>query len=335
MADDYSKCENTGDGARNVPDQATCQQRASTAGAPFYSFREDNLKCYYSMSCDRAQSNTNLLENCACLWRRYQFGSEEYEQNCPAPSGLTVWSESRFHGNAAADADGCVHDATWETAVSICASVPGARMCTQQEMAAGCTAGTGCGHDSDMIWTSTPGTGPGVVTVTPPADCHFATCGNPNDPNCVPETCADNSEVHEVRYVLPLCLPSAFPFSHPVSITDYPVSITDHAPLSHAQVRCCSDTESVFGHMKCPDASGLTVWSASVFRGNAAADAQGCVHDATWETAASVCASVPGARLCTQEEMAAGCTKGTGCGHDADMIWTATSDLAGSTGPGR
>ena len=78
-----------------------------------------------------------------------------YEMKCPAGSGLTVWSDSVFNGNAAADDDGCVHDATWETAVSVCASVPGARMCTQEEMAAGCTAGTGCGHDGDMIWTGT------------------------------------------------------------------------------------------------------------------------------------------------------------------------------------
>ena len=70
----------------------------------------------------------------------------------------------------------------------------------------------------------------GPCTEAPTCDdgpaCHIVSCGNPAHSNCVEETCAANSELHEVRCVLPLCLPSAPSFSHPVSVTD-------HAPLSH------------------------------------------------------------------------------------------------------
>jgi hypothetical protein len=227
MGDDYSKCENTGDAAREVSNQATCQQRASTAGASFYSFQQDNRRCYYSMSCDASVSTS-------ALWKRYKFGNEEYEQNCPAASGLTVWSESRFYGNAAANADGCVNsvnncddgcvnDATWETAVSVCADTDGARLCTQEEMAAGCTTGTGCGHDSDMIWTAT----------SYPVDCHFVACGDTKNAACVPETCEDNSALHEVRSVLPLRLPSAPPsLTLSPSLTPLSPSLTTrHFPM--------------------------------------------------------------------------------------------------------
>ena len=53
------------------------------------------------------------------------------------------------------DASGCVHAATYDQAVAMCAA-DGARLCTVEEMEAGCTMGTGCDHDVDMIWTSEP-----------------------------------------------------------------------------------------------------------------------------------------------------------------------------------
>ena len=46
-----------------------------------------------------------------------------------------------------------MHDATLETAMATC-SAEGARLCSVEEIQGACTAGTGCGHDADMIWTS-------------------------------------------------------------------------------------------------------------------------------------------------------------------------------------
>jgi hypothetical protein len=41
--------------------------------------------------------------------------------------------------------------------------------------------------------------------------CHFVACGNSANAACMPETCEANSELHEVRCVRPLRLPSASP----------------------------------------------------------------------------------------------------------------------------
>lgn len=45
------------------------------------------------------------------------------------------------------------------------------------------------------------------------------------------------------------------------------------------------------------------------------------MHDKTFDEANAFCASV-GGRLCTATEVELGCVRGTGCGHDRDLIWT-------------
>lgn len=56
----------------------------------------------------------------------------------------------------------------------------------------------------------------------------------------------------------------------------------------------------------------------------------GCVHNAPWDLAAEICHTIVvdsangyRARLCTSAEILEPslCGKGTGCGHDADMLW--------------
>jgi len=48
---------------------------------------------------------------------------------------------------------GCHHEKTYEQAEAIC-SAAGARLCTKEELETDCAAGTGCGHDWDLIWSS-------------------------------------------------------------------------------------------------------------------------------------------------------------------------------------
>jgi len=48
---------------------------------------------------------------------------------------------------------GCHSDKTFAEAEAICIKA-GARLCTKDELEADCTAGTGCGHDRDLIWSS-------------------------------------------------------------------------------------------------------------------------------------------------------------------------------------
>mmetsp|Transcript_14306 Transcript_14306/g.23868 ORF Transcript_14306/g.23868 Transcript_14306/m.23868 type:complete len:83 (+) Transcript_14306:285-533(+) len=49
----------------------------------------------------------------------------------------------------------------------------------------------------------------------------------------------------------------------------------------------------------------------------------GCVHQETFWDALYVCNDTDG-RLCTKGEVENSCTKGTGCRHDADLVWTCT-----------
>jgi len=54
-------------------------------------------------------------------------------------------------------ADGCSSgDWNWDTYRAHCED-NGARLCSKDEMAAGENSGTGCGWDSNAMWTSTPG----------------------------------------------------------------------------------------------------------------------------------------------------------------------------------
>jgi hypothetical protein len=78
------------------------------------------------------------------------------------------------------------------------------------------------------------------------------------------------------------------------------------------EVRCCADTP-LRGYQR---HRGCGVWAESSFR-----SAGGCVHEATLARATQICA-MDGARLCTVAELEADCTAGSGCGHDADLVWS-------------
>ena len=74
--------------------------------------------------------------------------------------GKTLWTESDSAGFG-----GCQHNLTWSAADALCKKM-GARLCTRAEVASRCTAGTGCFHDSDLIWTSSSELG----ELSPPSD---------------------------------------------------------------------------------------------------------------------------------------------------------------------
>lgn len=82
------------------------------------------------------------------------------------------------------------------------------------------------------------------------------------------------------------------------------------------EVRCCSDYEK-------PDwvkVDSCDVWAQSEVGG-------ACHHEKDFESAARICSDV-GARLCTFHELAGDCTRGTGCAHDKDLIWSSTAKQA-------
>lgn len=91
------------------------------------------------------------------------------------------------------------------------------------------------------------------------------------------------------------------------------------SPDEFHEVRCCSDTEKS-GWMKKPQCN---VWGES--------DLPTCYHGETYASAVQICAD-NGARLCTVKELQDECTRGSGCGHDSDFIWTSDIATVGETG---
>jgi len=71
--------------------------------------------------------------------------------NCP----FNVWGESVLKAMPGAPADGCYHAESYESAVVICEANNG-RLCTKEELLGDCSRSTGCYHDRDLIWSSTP-----------------------------------------------------------------------------------------------------------------------------------------------------------------------------------
>merc|ERR1711871_1152906 len=173
----------------------------------------------------------------------------------------------------------------WAHAAAICLGV-GARLCSIDEITAEETRGTGCGHDNDQTWSSTP--------------------------------CARGAGYMSARGL-------------------------------GLAVRCCADRDTS-ADTACVCTSAVTCnnlgWGAG--RGSDQVCAQsnmnhngvetlnsntclGADNDATdgFVHAAAVCSGA-GARLCTVAELTNQETRGTGCGHDNDQVWSSTPCDGGS-----
>ena len=87
------------------------------------------------------------------------------------------------------------------------------------------------------------------------------------------------------------------------------------------EIRCCS-TYPVSGWTR---NSGCSVWTESDLVGDDGV--LKCFHSVNYTEAQTLCAK-NGGYVCSKDEVDAGCVKGTGCGHDADLIWTSTNTTA-------
>ena len=81
--------------------------------------------------------------------------------------------------------------------------------------------------------------------------------------------------------------------------------------LEKHEVRCCSDNEKSGWEKR----TWCDVWSES--------ELPQCYSQKSFLEATTICSNV-GARLCTREELEKGCSGMTGCGHDANLIWSST-----------
>ena len=83
------------------------------------------------------------------------------------------------------------------------------------------------------------------------------------------------------------------------------------------EVRCCSDTDVGWSLR-----SGCSVWGTSAHDGSC--------KNLNYAAAEAYC-EAGGGRLCTRDEIRAGCTVSTGCGFDHQHVWTSTSVMAGAS----
>ena len=112
------------------------------------------------------------------------------------------------------------------------------------------------------------------------------------------------------------------------------------------EIRCCSDADptqppynfsgrwDVSAPRQATTAGFVCPYTESPQWGLATEGVSNCPRG-TYDQAAAVCAEVPGARLCTAYEALNDCLRGTGCGFDNDLVWTATAeaDVVGGTAP--
>ena len=84
------------------------------------------------------------------------------------------------------------------------------------------------------------------------------------------------------------------------------------------EVRCCKEQEFNGGGWsgRCEEYDDWLKGKSKI---------NGACHETTFEVAFQLCNNADG-RLCTKEEIENSCTKGTGCGHDADLIWTCAEE---------
>jgi len=86
-------------------------------------------------------------------------------------------------------------------------------------------------------------------------------------------------------------------------------------------VRCCRDCAN--------DGPCSDIWRRKcgkfddeVFGTSYVGTLEECAHEATFYEALELCEEMEGGRLCTADEVIQGCTKGTGCGLNSEMVWT-------------
>ena len=96
-------------------------------------------------------------------------------------------------------------------------------------------------------------------------------------------------------------------------------------PTAVHEVRCCSDT-SIAGWSHRAD---TCPWTES---NNFDSENTACIHASTFDEADDFCTGV-GARLCTSAEAESDCLRGTGCGHDSDLIWTSDAGRTSAVAP--
>jgi hypothetical protein len=110
------------------------------------------------MMCATACGDVNRRRGCSARGHFWDVAKleEQHEVRCCSDSALSGWRKNRGCGVwSDSDMGGqCYHSSTYIEASDICAR-NGGRLCTKEEVLGRCTRRSGCGHDEDLVWTST------------------------------------------------------------------------------------------------------------------------------------------------------------------------------------
>jgi len=115
--------------------------------------------------------------------------SEEHEIRCCSDTAVSGYRKNSGCSVWATSLD-CQVD-VFSYAVTLCENA-GARLCTRDELTAGCTTGAGCQFDFELIWSSTP------IDIDMPSAVYSIACGNQSCDEGLLST-AHESEEHEIR----------------------------------------------------------------------------------------------------------------------------------------
>ena len=91
-------------------------------------------------------------------------------------------------------------------------------------------------------------------------------------------------------------------------------------PPLRGQVRCCSTSTPVQNSTEGDQYPWTKNAGCSVWGGSDEGSNWHCSKNKTFAEAEAICQAA-GARLCTTEELVDGCTAGTGCGFDTQLVW--------------
>jgi len=259
--------------------------------------------------------------------------SELHEVRCCSDVQLPGWSKKFWcdvYAKSVFDKQ-CFHKKNYTTAEAICTDNNG-RLCTKEELEQNCAAGTGCGHDFDFIWSSTPSDPTEMPTVVPsklpsvspsvipsisllpsltptlppssaPSLSNAPSLSSSSTPSYSPSV-SKSPSLSQDEYFFGVCGRRGFCLFEEEK--EYPVD-------SEHEVRCCANTRLDSSFKKRRNCS---VWASSRIDGS-------CLYELNHSEAEAACSSI-GARLCTALELKKNCARGTGCGFDNNIIWTST-----------
>jgi hypothetical protein len=176
-----------------------CKSWCSKIPIPWYDIAGKTQKCDFTELCDGCPECEieesdfywivcGKLGSCPAQQKKAHV-DETHEVRCCSDTAKPGWSKKGIcdvWGGSLLPT--CKDNETYASATQICED-NNARLCTKVELELGCTSGSGCSHDKDNVWSSTP---------WEEEQSHFIVCGKGKNCNGMDFSVAGDNEQHEV-----------------------------------------------------------------------------------------------------------------------------------------